>query len=116
MGSLPDCVKRVAFKPNKLDSGGISVYRQESTSAELLVSRSDPREGGYFVARLRVADIVQLGLRVIPAKKDFPPKGHPPIPELRFGLKGADERKSMELQSELARLASLDVVLEPWSH
>ncbi len=107
--SLPVPVIRTAFEPNKNDRTGISVFRERfTTAAELATYGSQP--GCYYVARLSVRDMRPLGLTVIPAPVKGGLPGHAVIPELNSST---DKRRSKELQRDLAKLASLDIVCEP---
>ncbi len=102
-------VERTAFEPTKRDTDGISVYRLLfATPAQ--VAECGKNSKGYFVARLLVADILQLNLHVEPAPTKDPPKGHSLIRELRIDT---EKKRSKELQRELAKLATRSIVHYP---
>ena len=111
---LEQPVTRVACSPFKKDVDGLSVFR------ELFVSASDvaaagPDPAGYYVARLLVADILELGLTVIPAPQEGMPKGHAIIPELTTAAanNAQTRRWAKEIANKLARLAGRSIVALP---
>lgn len=107
--SLPVPVIRTAFEPNKNDRTGISVFRERFTTPAKLANYGR-QPGRYYIARLSVRDLRRLGLTVIPAPVKGGLPGHAVIPELNSST---DKRRSKELQRDLAKLASRDIVCEP---
>ena len=107
--SLPVPVRRDAFEPNKLDTTGISVFRERFTTAANLANYGR-QPGRYYIARLSVRDLWGLGLTVIPAPVKGGIPGHAVIPELNSSTA---KKRSKELQRDLAKLASRDIVCEP---
>jgi len=94
-------VKWVAFKPNKLDSSGISVWRSKYiTPDEILRSHCWPGRTYYFV-ELRVADLRALGLDVIPTPEEGGP-AHGSIPQLSAVRYKESRMEVMELASRVA--------------
>jgi hypothetical protein len=106
--SLPAPVLRLAFQPSKADVDGLSVFRERFiTAAEL--ARLGRTPGAYYVARLLVAALHDLGLTIIPAPVIGLP-GHAIIPELNFSAYRQDKKRLDALQVQLARLAGSAIV------
>lgn len=100
----------VAFKPNKNDVDGISLYSERFvTPVQLDKSRRKP--GTYFVVRLRVKEILALHLSVRANMGDLP--GHVVIPELNVRTLAENKTRTNELMVELTKLAGYNVALRP---
>ena len=110
---FPDArIDRQAFRPTPDDTTGLSVSRALFVEPEQLDRDKNGNPGRYYIARLHVEKILGLGLSVEPDPMDWPP-GHALIPEIRYGLKGQEKKWSKNIQLELARLASEDIVYAP---
>ena len=110
--SLPEPVQRVAFQPSKRDTDGLSIFRQLFVTPAQL-AQAGPNPAGYYVARLRVADLHDLGLSVIAAPQNNQPDGHAIIPELSYQAMKQDKQTARKIQRELAKLASDGIVHGP---
>lgn len=111
--SSPDArVDKLAFRPTDQDVDGLSVYRALFVSPDELDRDREGKPGRYYVARLAVRMIKEIGLSVR-ANPANGLAGHSLIPEIRNGLKGDDKKCSKELQFALARIASADIVYSP---
>jgi len=104
-------VQRVAFEPSKWDVDGISVFRELFLSAADLAS-AGTNKNGYCVARLRVSDLLALGLTVVPDPRNDQPPGHAILPELSFSEHNRDRQKCKDIQHHLAKLAGRNIVFE----
>lgn len=107
-----------AFTPHRNDSDGLSVFRASIHSEEDVARRF--RRGGKaptWVARLRVRDVLALGMTVVADPLDaadgLPAQpGHALIPELDSASRGTDAQR---LQSQrLALLVRPDGVMGPF--
>jgi hypothetical protein len=106
----PTPILRCEFEPKPRDTDGISFYRETITSAADLAN-AGKTPGIYYVARVKVADLLALGLTVVPTAGTLP--GHVSVPELSFQQFRKDKSASKDLQRVLAVLASQDIVLRP---
>jgi len=88
------------------------VYREAFTDKET-VAMAHRKPGRCFVARLMVADVLSLGLSVVPDPLDDPPAGHALIPEINAAAYRQDKERQRQLQLELAILAGHMIVFEP---
>lgn len=114
--SLPEPIQYVAFRPRDDDTDGISLYREAFVTAEQAGVGPNPK--GYYVSRLKVADILALkdklkldDLTVCPTKGQGDLSGHVSIPQLTPGTK--NQAKMKELMLELAKLAGKDIIRHP---
>lgn len=96
------------------------MYREDFFSvSELAMSGMKP--GTYFVARLKVSDILALGLSVLEDGKPEPElPGHALIPEIRRPRSGEvvgieEKQKMKDLQGDLSDLAAKRIVHIPKS-
>ncbi|MGH6635281.1 MAG: hypothetical protein ACRED0_03805 [Gammaproteobacteria bacterium] len=110
--SLAEPVQRVAFEPRKTDTAGLSVFRELFVSAAK-VAAGGPGRAGYYVSRLRIADLLMLGLTVVPDPQANELPGHALIPELSYSSMLRDRSASKAFQRELAKLASRAIVFRP---
>lgn len=102
---LSVAVTPLAMRPIKRDIDGLSVYRTLFTTARDVAAYGN-NEKGYYVAEIAVAQILGLGLTLIPDPRNEGPRGHTLIPELTYGTRYDTE----EIQLALARLASERIV------
>jgi hypothetical protein len=113
-GGLPVPIKRCEFEPKERDEDGLSVYRERILSAQQLVEAAVAQgrsAGDFYVARIKVEELLKMGLTVVPTVGDLP--GHASIPELSYAAFRADKKRSKEIQLALAGLASRDICLRP---
>jgi len=104
---------RLAFRPTKHDTEGISVFREEFVSPKELAG-AGRKPGEYYIARLSIQELKDiLGLSVIPDPDDSQPPGHALIPELKTST---PNRTAKELHLKLAALASKSIVHRPESN
>lgn len=105
-------VDPVAFRPREDDIEGLSVYRAKKVGPrEVALAYRMP--GDCFVARLAVADLLDLHLSVVPDERPDELPGHALIPELSWGRYQADKGRSKGIQFALASLASKAIELRP---
>jgi hypothetical protein len=103
-----------AFRPNKNDVTGISVFRTHFGHPADTLAEIDPSKAkDYAVARLAVRDLQKLGLSVTPDPLPTGPRGHALIPELSLAAYQARKQDFKLILIELARLASADIVHHP---
>lgn len=111
--SLDEPVQRVGFQPNKRDNNGISMFREFFVSPAQVANAGGKGPTGYYVVRLRAADVIAVGLHIVPDPQDDQPPGHALIPELSFQAMKKDKEKSKELQRRLAKLAGNGIAFSP---
>jgi hypothetical protein len=99
-----------AFRPNRKDSTGISVFRARFAQPEDCLPRDPAKRSGYALARLAVSDLRNLGLGVRPEPIPDGPPGHAVIPELCWGSYESDRARLKPILLALAKLASNNVV------
>jgi hypothetical protein len=90
----------------------LSIYR-EKLSTPALVAAGGRRPGEYFVVRLSVGSLRQLGLTVVAEEQAEGPAGHALIPELSLAACRQEKARSRELQIRLAEIASQSIVHFP---
>jgi hypothetical protein len=110
-GSLPIAIQRGAFHPTDSDTTGISVYRARFVEAVDLIP-ADKRDL-YYVARLSVRALRDLGLSAKAKPDPDGPPGHAVIPELARPSYVAEKSRWAKVLVQLAALASADIVLRP---
>lgn len=105
-------VERVAFEPNRNDMDGLSVFRAAFVSPTDLVAGSSDT---YYVAKITVAELQRFSppLSVIPDSDPVQPPGHALIPEANFIRLKNEKYPSKELQRDLAKIASNNIVYRP---
>ncbi len=102
-----------AFSPSDLDTDGLSVFRALFTTPDE-VARLNSKPYSFYIARLRVSDILELGVSVIPDPLPDPPFGHSLIPEMNPGNSTGDGRELFRRRRRaLADLSGLDIVMHP---
>ncbi len=84
-----------AFRPTANDSTGLSVFRSRFLlqPEDALANVAPDKIKHYYVARLAVRDLRNLGLTVVPERNPGGPPGHAVIPELSWA---AYTRASLE--------------------
>jgi hypothetical protein len=103
-----------AFRPNHNDTTGISISRASLIQPLDSLADMDPHKAKhYYVARLAVRDLRQLGLTVAPEPVPGGPLGHAVIPELSWQAYQARKQHWKAKLVELVRLASADIVHRP---
>jgi hypothetical protein len=111
---LPRVIHFAAFRPSREDTLGLSVFRELYVSAAL-VAGSGRKPGEYFVARLSVKCLRDLGLTVVPDADASALPGHALIPELALAEYERDKPRLKDVLLELSRLAGQTIVHEPES-
>jgi hypothetical protein len=112
--SVPVPIRRGAFRPNPTDTTGLSVFRARFLQPASILANIDPAKAtSYYVARLSVRDLRNLGLTVVPEPAVDGPPGHAVIPELSLPAYEADKQRLKQILFELAKLASADIVHRP---
>jgi hypothetical protein len=107
-------VQRDAFRPNPNDTTGLSVFRADFVQPPDTLANLDPAKAKtYYVVRLAVRDLRQLGLTVVPEPVSGGPPGHAVIPDLSWSAYQAQRSHCKSILVELARLASADIVHRP---
>ena len=109
--SLPIPIQREAFRPTDKDTTGLSVFRAAFAQPLDTLANVDPAKvKDYYVARLSVRDLRNLGLHVEPDPIASGPLGHAVIPELSWPAYQANKQNLKPILVQLARLASGDIV------
>jgi hypothetical protein len=111
---LPRIIHFATFRPSREDTRGLSVFREQYVSAAQ-VAASGRKPGEYFVARLSVKELSELGLTVVPDADASGLPGHAVIPELACAEYEQDKPRLKDVLLELSRLASQAIVHEPES-
>ncbi len=95
-----------AFKPKKNEIEGISVFREACLDSpdQVLEVISPEKRSLYAIARLKVADLLALGLSVKPDPIQRV-SGHAVIPELSISIQMDETGKWTDMQKRLAVLA-----------
>jgi hypothetical protein len=108
----PPLLGFTGFRPTPEDTAGLSVYREKQISPAL-VAASGRKPGEYYVVRLSVRSLRQLGLTVVAAEQTEGPAGHALIPELNLAACRQEKARLRELQVRLTELASQNIVHFP---
>lgn len=104
-----------AFKPHKKrDLGGMSFFREDFASPETVAS-SNRHPGGARVARVRVRDLLKLGLTAEVDVDPAGPAGHVVVPGMAFVEQPpkAEKQRIDALTQKLAVLASEQAIYSP---
>jgi hypothetical protein len=110
---LPISVAPEAFRPTDADTDGISVVDAAKATPEQALSGVAPEKHDlYYVARIPIAFLQQLGLSVRDAPIEGCP-GHAVIPEMTAQAYQANKVVWKEKQKALAQVASANIVLTP---
>ncbi|MCI0462429.1 MAG: hypothetical protein L0Z62_36215 [Gemmataceae bacterium] len=103
-----------AFRPNPHDTTGLAVFRARfAQPVDTLASLDPAKAKDYYVARLAVRDLRNLGLTVVPEPVPGGPSGHAVIPEMSWHAYRAQKEQRKLVLVELAKLASADIVHRP---
>jgi hypothetical protein len=103
-----------AFRPTANDTTGLSVLRAAFAKPSDTLANLDPDKAkDYYVARLSVRDLRNLGLTVAPDPLPGGPPGHALIPELNSAAYRAQKLQWKPVLMKLAELASGDIVHRP---
>jgi hypothetical protein len=107
-------IQAAAFRPSQQDTTGLSVFRAAFLQpADTLANLGASKRNEYYVARIAVQDLYQLGLTVVPEPDPAGPPGHAVIPELGWQAYQGSKQRLKQVQVELAKLASAAIVREP---
>jgi hypothetical protein len=111
--SQPIPVSREAFRPSRDDADGLSVFleRPDVTPAEIAAAGRKP--GEYYVVRISVQALQDLQLTLRPDELPGGPAGHHVVPELSLTAYQANKQRLKDVQLELAKLSSKDIVHHP---
>jgi len=111
--SLTYPVARAAVSPTESDDRGISVFRQEFVTAQQ-VAEAGNSESGYYIAKLLVSNLINIGLSVEPNPLEGELPGHALIPELGLISKSADKTRYKKLSLTFVRLIThRDIIYDP---
>jgi hypothetical protein len=112
--TLPIPILALAFRPNKQDTEGISFYREFFLSVDRLAGSARKPAEFYIVARLKAADLLALGLSLLPIQEEGDLPGHVVVPELRLAAYQDSSKREWvkETNQKLAVLAGRDLITE----
>lgn len=116
--SLKIPITSLAFRPNKKDLKGISVYRRNFIEPKT-VADSGTNVKEYCVAQILVSDILSLNMNMSVVPDPLPPPnlpGHSAIPQLNINDYESSQENKIKikaLQLALALLASKAIVYSP---
>lgn len=107
----PVPVSEQAFQPRADETDGISVFRMAclNVPGDALTVIAPEKRDKYVLAMLPVAEILALGLTVVPAKVDAVP-GHAVLPELNVLTLTSDGARGKDWRKRLAVIASRNVI------
>ena len=113
--TAPIPIQFPAFRPTANDATGLSFFRAclLGQPQDALANVPPEKARDYYVARLPVHDLRNLGLTVVPEPDSSGPLGHAVVPELRWADYQAQKQRWKPVLVELARLASADIVHRP---
>ena len=107
-----------AFRPSSQDQDGLSVFRASTITPEELVGRARSASAQYYVVRLQINRLKDLGFELVEDPQDGLP-GHMLIPEINTNeYEGKDSSIKQRMKARmkiLADLADEDVVYGPAS-
>jgi hypothetical protein len=108
----PPVIGFAGFRPTPEDTAGLSIFREKLVSPAL-VAASGRKPGEYYVVRLPVSYLRQLGLTVLADEQAAGPAGHALIPGLSLEACRREKVRLREVQVRLAELASHNIVHFP---
>lgn len=97
---------------DKGDHNGISVYREVKVSPRR-VAEEGKSQKGYYVVKIRVREFSSLGLEIVPDEDNDALPGHCVVPKINCCYDQLNADQTKEIQLELAKAASANVVFEP---
>jgi hypothetical protein len=110
---LPLAVQPEAFRPTDRDDDGLSVFLEgEATAEQALLAVPAEKRASYYVARIPVQELQQLGLSLRASPIDEAP-GHYVVPELNVQAYQQNKVAGKERQKKLAEVASANIVRRP---
>ena len=114
--TLPLPVTKAAVRPTDADKTGLSVYlerlyRDDPTG--ILAQINEAKRGDYYIARVRVADLLALGLRVLSDEGPQHLPGHCNIPELNRPEYEANKSRWADAQKAFAQLLGENIIHPP---
>jgi hypothetical protein len=113
-GNIPIPISRGAFCPNHHDITGLSVFRARFVNpVDTLANVEACKRNDYYIARLAVRGLHQLGLSFVAEPEVLGPPGHAVIPELSWLSYQTEKQRLKVIQLDLAKLASADIVHVP---
>jgi len=111
--SLPMSVQPEAFRPTANDDDGLSVFMEaEATPEQALQAVPEEKRPLYYVARIPIQELHQLGVSLRPVPIDEAP-GHAVIPEMTTQSYAQNKIASKERQKRLAEIASANIIHRP---
>jgi hypothetical protein len=114
---LPVPVQKAAARPTEADTDGLSVYLERSyhnNPSGILAQVDEAKRGSYYVARVRVAELVALGLHVRLAEGPEHLPGHCVIPELTREAYDNDQTgRVTDHVLAIAKLLGQDIIYSP---
>jgi hypothetical protein len=102
-----------AFRPNRNDTTGLSLFRALFAQPMDCLPRDAAKSTGYLVARLLVSDLHDLGLSIHPQPDPSGPAGHAVIRELSIANYENDKVRWRPILLALAKLASKSIIFGP---
>lgn len=104
----------LAFRPHRTrDADGLSLYRESMVTPSELAGWG--RTGkNYFVARVRVSAIRELGMRLVTAPDHAGRPGHIVIPQLNSATRSGDAETAWQIQ--LTEMCSVEGPFEGQSN
>lgn len=101
----------VSFRPRDDETDGISVYRlaclNDPTEARLAMAPE--KRNRYAIAVIPVAELIALGLSVVPSKSEQVP-GHAVIPEMNIVAVKANRKYWKEIELKLVAIAMRNLI------
>lgn len=115
--TLPLSVQPEAFRPTDNDTDGVSVFLEgegegKATPEQALLAVPPEKRALYYVARIPVVELLQLGLSLRSAPISTAP-GHFVVPEMSVHAYHQNKIASKERQKRLAEIASANIVHHP---
>jgi hypothetical protein len=110
---LPLPVQPEAFRPTNNDGDGLSVFLDgQATPEQALLAVPPEKRDLYYVARIPVRELQQLGLTLRDSPIGEAP-GHAVIPEMNTQAYQQNKVAGKERQKKLAEVASANIIHRP---
>lgn len=115
----PIIVTPEAFRPNKNDLDGLSVFLSLDDGGVSPGECANTGRGSateYLVVALREVELSKLGLLIVVDTEEGAPKGHAYIPGINWQDYSTDpdlKRKMKELAAQLAEIATRSILFPP---